>query len=70
LATFSFISVGYVTDGREVTVSLEAMRRHCRPDRVDELLADLAMLCDDVVDSWHGSEPGCPAVAITPGASR
>jgi hypothetical protein len=33
---------------RQLTIDLAAMHRYCRAERVDELLDDLALLCDDV----------------------
>jgi hypothetical protein len=46
------VSVGWAVDAsgspRQITVDLEAIRKCCRPERVDELLADLALICQDV----------------------
>jgi hypothetical protein len=36
---------------RSAAVDLEALRRHCRPERVEDLLDDLIMLCSDVQDA-------------------
>ena len=45
------ISVGWVveiSDGPKRTiVDLAAMRQHCRPERLEELLADLTLICQD-----------------------
>jgi len=46
------IEVGYTIDtdeGRqETTISLTELRRHCRRERVDDLIDDLVVLCEDV----------------------
>jgi hypothetical protein len=44
------ISVGWVRgdDSGEVTVELADIVRCCRHERVEDLLDDLAMLCEDV----------------------
>jgi hypothetical protein len=62
-AEFTFISVGYLDNGEEVVISLDQMRKHCRDERVDELLADLGVLCADVVAGWDQR----PALAIVQG---
>ena len=67
---FRFISVGYLANGQEVTISLEAMRQHCRPERVEEVLDDLAMLCEDVLAGWGHGEPGHPSLRIIGGPSK
>jgi hypothetical protein len=33
---------------RHLLYGLKAMRRHARPERIDDLLDDLAMICEDV----------------------
>ncbi len=45
---------------RSKAIDLETMRRHCRPERVDDLLDDLQVLCGDVED---GRDTGRRAVA-------
>lgn len=59
----AFISVGWVGPGDEmpVVVSLEEMRKHCRPERVDEIVGDLMMLCSDV-ERRRGATPRLHAV--------
>jgi hypothetical protein len=47
---FPFISVGYMHEGRQLTISLDQMRKYCRKERVDDLIDDLMMLCGDVVE--------------------
>ena len=36
------------TDLQPVLVGLADMRKHCRAERVDDLLDDLLMLCEDI----------------------
>lgn len=59
----AFISVGWLgpDDDMPVVVSLGEMRKHCRPERVDELVGDLVMLCSDV-EKRRGATPGLHAV--------
>ena len=50
----TFISVGWTTrSGRVRVIDLEVMRRHCRRERVEDLLEDLALLCEDVQARRH-----------------
>jgi hypothetical protein len=50
----TFVSVGWTTDSGGVKViNLDAMRRHCRSERVEDLLEDLTMLCEDVEARRH-----------------
>ncbi len=62
------ITVCYETDtprGPEQTmVDLEAMLRHCRPERVEDLLEDLTLLCEDVVARRQPEGPGRPVLAL------
>ena len=47
------ISVTYTvhtgTGPRHTFHSLEAMRQHARPERVDELVEDLTLICEDLL---------------------
>ena len=44
-------------DGRQsVAIDLETLRRHCRRERVEDLLDDLQMLCEDVQDARNTAE--------------
>jgi hypothetical protein len=49
------LSVGWTVDTpdgpRRSLISLFDLRQHCRPERVEELLDDLAVLCSDVQDA-------------------
>ena len=61
------ITVCYETDapGRpeQTMVDLEAMLRHCRPERVEDLLEDLTLLCEDVVARRQPEGSGRPVLA-------
>lgn len=52
----TYVTVGWTVDTPEgpqqAVVSLESMRKHCRQERVDDLLDDLHLLCKDVQDAW------------------
>jgi hypothetical protein len=58
----SYVTVGWTIDTpegpKQAVISLESMRKHCRAERVDDLL----MLCQDVQDAWdgEGSRGGAP----------
>jgi hypothetical protein len=36
---------------RSAAIDVETLRRHCRPERVGELLDDLAVMLEDVQDA-------------------
>jgi hypothetical protein len=46
------VTVAYESDApadlQPVLVGLADMRKHCRAERVDDLLDDLLMLCEDI----------------------
>jgi len=48
----NYVSVGVTTDTEDgpvqTVISLEEMQRHCRAERVGDLLDDLQLLCEDV----------------------
>lgn len=67
-ASFTFISVGYMHNGQEVTIDFDSMRAHCRPERVGDLLDDLTVLCEDVLAGRHPEDPGRPP--LTPSEGR
>jgi hypothetical protein len=52
------LSIGWTTetpDGpKRNLISLFDLRRYCREERVEELLADLTMLCSDVQTARDG----------------
>jgi hypothetical protein len=64
------ISVDYVIDTPEgperVTVNLTAMTQHCRPERVEDLIEDAALLAEDVIAGQH-PESGRPVLAVIRG---
>jgi hypothetical protein len=43
---------------QRVTVNLESIRTHCRPERVEDLIDDLLMLCEDVQARRRPEDPG------------
>ena len=51
-------------DGTRIT--LEDMRRHCRPERVEDLLDDLVVLCEDVADRRRPEDRGRARLAAVP----
>jgi hypothetical protein len=53
---------------RRTTVDLAAMVRCCRPERVEELLEDLTLLCEEVQAGRRPEDPGRPALAVIKGA--
>ena len=66
------ISVDYLTETPEgpqqTTVDLAAMLRHCRPERVEDLLEDLVMLCEDVHAGRQPEDSGRPVLAVIRGS--
>jgi hypothetical protein len=53
------------SDGSQrVSVNLESMRTHCRPERVDDLVDDLLLLCEDVQARRWPLDPGRPCLAL------
>jgi hypothetical protein len=53
------------SDGpRRVTVNLESIRSHCRPERVEDLIEDLLMLCEDVQARRRPKDSGRPTLAL------
>jgi len=49
-------------DGSSKRITLEQMRRHCRPERVEDLLDDLVVLCEDVADRRRPEDRGLSLV--------
>jgi hypothetical protein len=57
----TFISVGWVSeDGSVRIIDLPAMQQHCRPERVQDLLEDLDLLCEDVDAGRRPEDKGRP----------
>jgi hypothetical protein len=53
------------SDGpQRMTVDLESMRTNCRPERVDDLVDDLLMLCEDVQARRWPEEPGRSSLTL------
>jgi hypothetical protein len=52
-----------------VTVDLAAMNRYCRPERVEDLVEDLGLICEDVFSSCAPMAAGRsgPAAGDDPG---
>jgi hypothetical protein len=52
------VSIGWTVDTpdgpRRTLISLAERRRHCRSERVEDLLDDLMMLCSDVQNARDG----------------
>lgn len=51
-------------DGSSRRIGLDEMRRHCRPERIEDLLDDLVVLCEDVVDGLHPLAPRRPLSVV------
>jgi hypothetical protein len=49
---------------RHVTIDLESIRAHCRPERVEDLVDDLLLLCEDVQARRRPDDPGCATLAL------
>jgi hypothetical protein len=47
---------------QRVTVNLESIRTHCRPERVEDLIDDLLFLCEDVQAKRYPDDRG-PSLA-------
>ena len=62
------VQVEYVIDTpdgpKRVTVNLESMHTHCRAERVEDLVEDLLMLCEDVQASRWPENPGRTSLAL------
>jgi hypothetical protein len=49
---------------RHVTIDLESLRAHCRPERVEDLVEDLLMLCEDVQARRRTEDQGNPTLEL------
>jgi hypothetical protein len=62
------VQVEYLIDTSDgpqrVTVNLESMRTHCRPERFDDLVDDLLILCEDVQARRWPEDPGRSSLAL------
>jgi hypothetical protein len=56
----TYVTVGWTVDTddgpQQAVISLESMRKHCRAERVEDLVDDLTLLCQDVQDAWDAQE--------------
>jgi hypothetical protein len=53
------------SDGpQRVRVNLESMRSHCRPERVEDLVEDLLIVCEDVQARRRPQDAGRPVLAL------
>jgi hypothetical protein len=56
------VSIGWTVDTddgpQKTLIDLPTMRKHCRPERIADLLDDLQVLCEDVQDARDAGEPG------------
>lgn len=66
MAEIARIEVWYVSDsGKAARITLDDMIRHCRPERVQDLVEDLAVQCEDVVASRRPEDRG-PLLSVVP----
>jgi hypothetical protein len=60
------VIVDYVADvpggPQRRRINLPAIIRHCRPERVEDLLDDLQVLCEDVLAGRRPHDPGRPSL--------
>jgi hypothetical protein len=50
------VQIGITThDGERKLVTLPAIRKHCRKERVEDLLEDLTLICEDVQSARQGT---------------
>ena len=65
------VVVSWITetsDGpRSRAIDLESFRRHCRRERVEDLLDDLQLLCEDVLARRNPEDSGRPGLAVIRG---
>lgn len=53
--------------GDATLIDLAQIQAHCRPERVDDLLEDLTLLCEDVVARRNPEDSGRPVLALIRG---
>jgi hypothetical protein len=65
------VTVAYESDApgelQPAMVGLAEMRKHCRAERVEDLLEDLLMLCQDI---QAARQTPSPVLSLVPGDSR
>jgi hypothetical protein len=64
------ITIAYENDVpgelQPVLIGLPELRKHCRPERVEDLLEDLAVLAEDVADRRRPEDKGRARLAAVP----
>jgi hypothetical protein len=61
------VQVGIATDdGQRALVTLPAMIKHCRKERVEDLLEDLTLICEDVQSARQGTSSSVPLPQSAP----
>lgn len=68
MGTVVSVIVDYVADvpggPQRRMINLPAIIRHCRPERVEELLDDLQVLCEEVLAGRGPGDRGRPSLAV------
>ena len=65
MAEIERVVVQYIAEGGSSRrITLDEMRRHCRPERIEDLLDDLVVLCEDVADGLHPLAPRRPLSVV------
>jgi hypothetical protein len=67
MAAITGVVVHFVAeDDSSRRVTLDEMRGHCRPERVEDLLDDLVVLCEDVATGRRPEDKGRARLAAVP----
>jgi hypothetical protein len=53
---------------QQAVIDLTAMHTHCRPERVEDLLEDLTVLCEDVQAGRQPEDLGHPVLSVIQGS--
>jgi hypothetical protein len=53
---------------QQAVIDLASMHRHCRPERVEDLLEDLTVLCEDVQAGRKPEDLGHPVLSVIQGS--
>ena len=68
MAAITGVVVHFVAeDGSCRRITLEELQAHCRPERVEDLLDDLVVLCEDVHDRRRPEDKGHARLAAVRG---
>jgi hypothetical protein len=55
----TFISVGWTDrNGKDMTIGVALLEKYCRPERVEDLFEDLALMCEDVETGGSPQDAG------------